>query len=83
MSCSLAFWTSNIILYFYMITDYVFGNHKFGGNAQSITKGRWIHHTSFLWDYEMMNMAYLKLPKRAPDYRQVCKIFKFFVLLGK
>ncbi|XP_070018406.1 uncharacterized protein [Nicotiana sylvestris] len=50
--------------------DYVFGNRKFGGNAQSIIKGRWIHHTSFLWDYEMMNMAYLKLPKRAPDYRQ-------------
>ncbi|KAK4375270.1 hypothetical protein RND71_005947 [Anisodus tanguticus] len=49
---------------------YVFGNHKFGGNAQSITKGRWVHHTSFLWDYETMNMAYLKLPKRAPDYRQ-------------
>ncbi|XP_060216671.1 uncharacterized protein LOC132644125 isoform X2 [Lycium barbarum] len=50
--------------------DYVFGNHKFGGNAQSITKGRWVHHTSFLWDYEMMNMAYLKLPNRVPDYRQ-------------
>lgn len=50
--------------------DYVFGNRKFGGNAQSITKRRWVHHTSFLWDYEMMNMAYLKLPKRAPDYRQ-------------
>ncbi|PHT45709.1 Vesicle-fusing ATPase [Capsicum baccatum] len=50
--------------------DYVFDNRKFGGNAQSITKGRWVHHTSFLWDYEMENMAYLKLPKRAPDYRQ-------------
>ncbi|KAF3625799.1 Light-harvesting chlorophyll-protein complex I subunit A4 [Capsicum annuum] len=51
--------------------DYVFDNRKFGGNAQSITKGRWVHHTSFLWDYEMENMAYLKLPKRAPDYRQL------------
>ncbi|KAL3844775.1 hypothetical protein ACJIZ3_002178 [Penstemon smallii] len=50
--------------------DYVLGNHKFGGNAQSITKARWIHHTSFLWDYEISNMAYLKLPKRIPDYRQ-------------
>ncbi|XP_004307170.1 PREDICTED: putative lipoate-protein ligase A [Fragaria vesca subsp. vesca] len=49
--------------------DYVFGNRKFGGNAQSITKNRWIHHTSFLWDYEVRNMAYLKLPKRAPEYR--------------
>uniref|UniRef100_A0A5B7AQE1 Putative lipoate-protein ligase A isoform X1 n=1 Tax=Davidia involucrata TaxID=16924 RepID=A0A5B7AQE1_DAVIN len=49
--------------------DYVFGNRKFGGNAQSITKNRWIHHTSFLWDYEAKNMAYLKLPSRAPEYR--------------
>ncbi|CAK7327965.1 unnamed protein product [Dovyalis caffra] len=49
--------------------DYVFGDRKFGGNAQSITKNRWIHHTSFLWDYEDRNMAYLKLPARAPEYR--------------
>ncbi|WOG95422.1 hypothetical protein DCAR_0414741 [Daucus carota subsp. sativus] len=49
--------------------DYAFGNRKFGENAQSITKNRWIHHTSFLWDYEINNMAYLKLPKRAPEYR--------------
>ncbi|TQD79194.1 hypothetical protein C1H46_035232 [Malus baccata] len=49
--------------------DYVFGNRKFGGNAQSISKNRWIHHTSFLWDYEVRNMAYLKHPKRVPEYR--------------
>ncbi|KAL4324397.1 hypothetical protein GQ457_11G025590 [Hibiscus cannabinus] len=49
--------------------DYVFGNHKFGGNAQSITKTKWIHHTSFLWDFDVWNMAYLKLPKQAPAYR--------------
>lgn len=50
--------------------DYVFGNRKFGGNAQSITKSRWIHHTSFLWDYEVRNMTYLRHPKRVPDYRE-------------
>lgn len=49
--------------------DYVLGNLKFGGNAQSITKDRWVHHTSFLWDYETRNMGYLKMPKRAPEYR--------------
>ncbi|GAB2269997.1 hypothetical protein Dimus_004912 [Dionaea muscipula] len=49
--------------------DYVFGDRKFGGNAQSITKNRWIHHTSFLWDYEVSNMSYLKVPARAPKYR--------------
>jgi lipoate-protein ligase A len=49
--------------------DYVFGDRKFGGNAQSIIKNRWIHHTSFLWDYDVRNMAYLKLPSRVPQYR--------------
>ncbi|XP_057770647.1 uncharacterized protein LOC130990431 [Salvia miltiorrhiza] len=50
--------------------DYVLGNRKFGGNAQSITKNRWVHHTSFLWDYEVGNMGYLKMPTRVPEYRQ-------------
>ncbi|KAL1360839.1 hypothetical protein HN51_006223 [Arachis hypogaea] len=49
--------------------DYVFGDRKFGGNAQSITKHRWVHHTSFLWNYEVKNMSYLKLPAKAPKYR--------------
>ncbi|RCV31213.1 hypothetical protein SETIT_6G158700v2 [Setaria italica] len=49
--------------------DYAFSRRKFGGNAQSITKNRWVHHTSFLWDYDVKNMDYLKIPKRAPEYR--------------
>ncbi|KAL6978800.1 hypothetical protein U1Q18_020467 [Sarracenia purpurea var. burkii] len=53
------------------VPDYVFGNRKFGGNAQSITRKRWIHHTSFLWDFEGKNMGYLKLPQKAPEYRLV------------
>lgn len=44
---------------------------KMGGNAQAITgKQGWLHHTSFLWDYEDINMErYLKLPEKRPDYR--------------
>ncbi|KAF3329963.1 putative lipoate-protein ligase A isoform X2 [Carex littledalei] len=49
--------------------DYVFDNLKFGGNAQSITKNKWIHHTSFLWNYDVRNMDYLKHPQRTPKYR--------------
>jgi len=44
---------------------------KMGGNAQAIT-GRqgWLHHTSFLWDYDDVNMErYLKLPEKRPEYR--------------
>lgn len=51
--------------------DYVFQHKKFGGNAQAITRGRWLHHTSFLWDYCPGNMALLKQPARAPEYRKV------------
>ena len=34
---------------------------KIGGNAQTITKGRWAHHTSFLWDFDPSNMDYLQV----------------------
>lgn len=50
--------------------DYALGDKKFGGNAQSITKDRFLHHTSFLWDFDPANMAYLKLPPKAPAYRE-------------
>jgi len=49
--------------------DYVFGDLKFGGNAQSIIKDRWVHHTSFLWDYNPKRMEYLKIPSKKPEYR--------------
>jgi lipoate-protein ligase A len=49
--------------------DYTLGERKIGGNAQTIVKGSWLHHTSFLWDYDVGNMAYLTLPQKRPDYR--------------
>ena len=50
--------------------DYVINNKKCCGNAQYIKKDRWLHHSSFLWDYKDENMIYLKTPKKAPAYRQ-------------
>jgi lipoate-protein ligase A len=50
--------------------DYVFGGKKVGGNAQAISRQRFVHHTSFLWDYDPARMALLKNPKKQPDYRQ-------------
>ena len=50
--------------------DYVLGSKKFGGNAQYICKERWLHHTSFLWDYTDLNMKYLLMPKKTPNYRE-------------
>eukprot|EP01035_Chromulina_nebulosa_P017941 gene17941-23565_t len=50
--------------------DYVlYGDKKIGGNAQSITKNRWVHHTSFLGKVSPDNMKYLLIPKKAPNYR--------------
>ncbi|KAH8060044.1 lipoate-protein ligase [Aureococcus anophagefferens] len=45
--------------------DYVLGgDRKVGGNAQCISKDKWIHHTSFLWDYDPEHMAFLAAAKR-------------------
>lgn len=50
--------------------DYVLGEKKCGGNAQYIKKNRWLHHTSFLWNFEQERMNYLLHPKKTPAYRQ-------------
>ncbi|MCH9630147.1 MAG: hypothetical protein S4CHLAM37_01400 [Chlamydiia bacterium] len=50
--------------------DYIIGNLKCGGNAQYIKKDRFIHHTTFLWDFDEENMKYLLHPKKTPKYRE-------------
>lgn len=50
--------------------DYVIGEHKWGGNAQSLIKGRWLHHSSLLWDFNPAYMSYLLQPPKMPAYRQ-------------
>ena len=50
-------------------SDYVFSNRKCGGNAQYFTKTRFVHHTSFLWNYRKEQMEYLLLPPKMPSYR--------------
>ncbi len=49
--------------------DFVIGEKKVGGNAQYIKKDRWLHHTSFLWNYSDKTMEYLLHPKKTPNYR--------------
>jgi lipoate-protein ligase A len=53
-------------------SDYCFASRKFGGNAQTITKRRWLHHTSFLWTLDGLGSIakYLRNPKKQPAYRQ-------------
>jgi hypothetical protein len=49
--------------------DYVLDDRKIGGNAQCISSGGFLHHTSFLWDWNDDNMNYLSLPHKRPTYR--------------
>lgn len=58
-------------------TDYVVQNagdvhaRKVGGNAQRISRRRWAHQTSWLWDYSDAKVAkYLAQPKGQPEYRK-------------
>ena len=50
--------------------DYVIGEKKCGGNAQYIKKDRFVHHTTFLWDFEDKTMDYLLYPPKTPSYRK-------------
>jgi lipoate-protein ligase A len=49
--------------------DYVLGDRKCGGNAQSVARDRWVHHTSFLWDFRPERMGLLQMPAKRPEYR--------------
>lgn len=50
--------------------DYVIEEKKCGGNAQYIVKDRFLHHTSFLFDFCPQKMLYLSLPEKRPSYRE-------------
>lgn len=74
--------------------DYVISNQKCGGNAQYIRKDRFVHHTTFLWDFEDKNMDYLLHPVKTPSYREkrshtdfLCRLKPYFqnadFLVGK
>ncbi len=65
--------------------DYAIGERKCGGNAQYIRRGKWLHHTTFLWNFCPTKMSYLLYPPKTPSYRQgrdheqfLCKLHQFF-----
>ena len=63
--------------------DFTFDDKKCCGNAQYIKKDRWLHHSSFLWDFKKQNMDYLHLPKKAPKYRENRSHSEFLIPLKK
>ena len=61
--------------------DFTFAERKVAGNAQCVTKGRWLQHTSFLWDFRPERMSLLQEPKRRPEYRRKRKHHAFLAPL--
>lgn len=61
--------------------DFVIQNLKCGGNAQYITKHRWLQHTSFLWNFSAQNMDCLLHPRKTPSYREGRKHTDFLCTL--
>lgn len=62
--------------------DYAIDHKKCGGNAQYLCKDRWLHHSSFLWNYTSENMRLLKMPPKMPEYRQQRPHEEFLCRLG-
>lgn len=50
--------------------DYIIGDKKIAGNAQYITAGRALHHTSWLYSFNEKYMKLLSLPEKRPKYRE-------------
>ena len=51
-------------------SDFAFHDKKIGGNAQALANGRFINHTSFLWEWNKERLKTLRFPPRVPDWRQ-------------
>ncbi|MBA3239526.1 MAG: lipoate--protein ligase family protein [Parachlamydiaceae bacterium] len=62
--------------------DYIIKDRKFGGNAQYISKDRWLHHSSLLWDYNANMMKYLLMPPKMPAYRNLREHSSFLCRLS-
>lgn len=62
-------------------SDYVLANRKVAGNAQYFRKSCFLHHTSFLHDYQTRYMSLLKMPKRQPVYRDNREHHQFLTTL--
>lgn len=49
--------------------DFAIGEKKCAGNAEYLTKNRFVHHMTFLFDFSHELMTVLPLPPKMPAYR--------------
>jgi len=62
--------------------DYCWDDKKVAGNAQSVSRDRWVHHTSFLWSFDPKNMELLQMPEKRPEYRRSRSHEEFLTPIG-
>lgn len=62
--------------------DFALDMRKIGGNAQYLKKDRFVHHTTFLWDYNPAYMEALKIPDKMPAYRKKRSHIEFITKLS-
>ncbi len=75
-------WSSQFFPHLTLLqNDFVIGQKKVGGNAQYIQKRRFVHHITFLWDYDPEKMACLFRPERTPKYREGIDHGEFLTVL--
>lgn len=56
---------------FFPISDLALDEKKFSGNAQARKRKFFLHHGTFLYDFNLEKVPlYLKHPKKEPDYRE-------------
>lgn len=75
-------WSVQFLPFSLQENDYVLNNKKVGGNAQSIVREAFVHHTTLLWDFQPNLMALLKLPPKMPEYREKRSHLDFITTLN-
>jgi lipoate-protein ligase A len=72
----------NIPTFALIENDFTLEGKKVGGNAQYIKKDRFLHHTSFLWDFKDEAMDCLLHPPKEPSYREGRNHLEFITKLS-
>jgi lipoate-protein ligase A len=56
---------------FFPVSDLALGGKKISGNAQARKKRYFLHHGTFLYDFDIKKISYyLKYPPKEPEYRE-------------
>lgn len=79
---STAFKEKDTLVQYLPISDMVYGNNKFSGNAQARKKKFFLHHGTILYDFDCSKISeYIQYPPKEPEYRASREHAEFVVNL--